>query len=247
MFNHAPLSLFCVSPLSGLNVMMSFCVYRGSSPPEVVLPLPDWPPAMHPGSLEEVGPLVETVYELRNHGPSAVNARLTVDYFSTWRHHFLLYVFSNASEDSLTCRPLNTSQIDPFKLVGNRSSVSVVSQSVQQEETKSHSPTVHLTPYLNYELTSSASYDVINTSSKVQPLLLPSGHTQTRLSVLWRPPDGENNVPIGYIVLSIICGLLLLGVLCFIFWKLGFFKRTRPPTDDDDDDEEQRLAEESHD
>ncbi|XP_049416848.1 integrin alpha-IIb isoform X1 [Epinephelus fuscoguttatus] len=258
----------------------------GSSPPEVVLPLPDWPPAMHPGSLEEVGPLVETVYELRNHGPSAVNARLTVDYFSTWRHHFLLYVFSNASEDSLTCRPLNASQIDPFKLVGNRSSVSVVSQSVQQEETKSHSPTVHLncssreagcvrfvcdvtvlgrgfsavirisahlwthtlaqTPYLNYELTSSASYDVINTSSKVQPLLLPSGHTQTRLSVLWRPPDGENNIPIGYIVLSIICGLLLLGVLCFIFWKLGFFKRTRPPTDDDDD-EEQRLAEESHD
>ncbi|KAG7232149.1 hypothetical protein INR49_009489 [Caranx melampygus] len=111
----------------------------GSSPPEVVLPLPDWQPAMHPGSLEEVGPLVEHVYE---------------------------------------------------------------------------------TPYLNYELGSSASFDVINTSSKVQPTLLPSGHAQTQVSVLWRPPDGEKEVPIGYIILSIISGLLLLGLLCFIFWKI---------------------------
>lgn len=40
-------------------------VCRGSYPPDVVLPLPDWQPAEHPGSLEEVGPLVEHVYEVR--------------------------------------------------------------------------------------------------------------------------------------------------------------------------------------
>ncbi|XP_042249864.1 integrin alpha-IIb isoform X1 [Thunnus maccoyii] len=250
----------------------------GSSPPEIVLPLPDWQPAMHPGSLEEVGPLVEHVYELRNQGPSAVNARLTVDFPSTWRHHFLLYIISNASEESLNCRTMNASQIDPFKLAGNSSSVSVVSQLNQQEETNSHTQTQHVrcsssetgcvrfvcdvmalergssavvrisarlwthtltqTPYLNYELVSSASYDVINASSRVQPLQLPSGHTQTQVSVLWRSPDGEKEVPIGYIILSIISGLLLLGLLCFIFWKLGFFRRVRPPTDDDDEEEE---------
>lgn len=250
----------------------------GSSPPEIVLPLPDWQPAMHPGSLEEVGPLVEHVYELRNQGPSAVNARLTVDFPSTWRHHFLLYIISNASEESLNCRTMNASQIDPFKLAGNSSSVSVVSQLNQQEETNSHTQTQRVrcsssetgcvrfvcdvmalergssavvrisarlwthtltqTPYLNYELVSSASYDVINASSRVQPLQLPSGHTQTQVSVLWRSPDGEKEVPIGYIILSIISGLLLLGLLCFIFWKLGFFRRVRPPTDDDDEEEE---------
>ncbi|XP_044188573.1 integrin alpha-IIb isoform X2 [Thunnus albacares] len=250
----------------------------GSSPPEIVLPLPDWQPAMHPGSLEEVGPLVEHVYELRNQGPSAVNARLTVDFPSTWRHHFLLYIISNASEESLNCRTRNASQIDPFKLAGNSSSVSVVSQLNQQEETNSHTQTQRVrcsssetgcvrfvcdvmalergssavvrisarlwthtltqTPYLNYELVSSASYDVINASSRVQPLQLPSGHTQTQVSVLWRSPDGEKEVPIGYIILSIISGLLLLGLLCFIFWKLGFFRRVRPPTDDDDEEEE---------
>lgn len=45
--------------------MMSLCDSSGSSPPEVVLPLPDWLPAEHPGSLEDVGPLVEHVYEVR--------------------------------------------------------------------------------------------------------------------------------------------------------------------------------------
>ncbi|KAM9346618.1 integrin alpha-IIb [Symphorus nematophorus] len=260
----------------------------GSSPPEVVLPLPDWQPAMHPGSLDEVGPLVEHVYELRNLGPSVVNARLTVDFPSTWRHHFLLYVIAVAAEESLNCWTLNASQIDPFKLVGNSSSsVSVVSASIQQEETNSHIQTVHVNcsssetqcvqfvcdvtalgrgfsavvrisarlwthtlsqiPYLNFDLLSSSSYDVINTSSKVQPQHLQSGNAKTQLRVLWRPPDGEKDVPIGYIVLSIISGLLLLSVLCFIFWKLGFFKRTRPPTDEDDESEEQRLADESHD
>uniref|UniRef100_A0A8P4K5X6 Integrin, alpha 2b n=1 Tax=Dicentrarchus labrax TaxID=13489 RepID=A0A8P4K5X6_DICLA len=137
----------------------------GSSPPELVLPLLDWQPAMHPGILDEVGPLVEHVYELRNQGPSAVNARLTVDFPSTWRHHFLLYVFSSASEESLSCRTLNASQIDPFKV-----------------------------QWIN-------------------------GHTQTRLSVSWRP-DGQTDVPIGYIALSIISGLFLLSMLCFIFWKV---------------------------
>uniref|UniRef100_A0A4W6EZD6 Uncharacterized protein n=1 Tax=Lates calcarifer TaxID=8187 RepID=A0A4W6EZD6_LATCA len=201
----------------------------GSSPPEVVLPLPDWQPAMHPGSLE-VGPLVEHVYELRNYGPSAVNARLTVDFPSSWRHHFLLYIFSNATEESLSCWTLNASQIDPFKLVENSSDVSVVSPSVQQEETNSHRQTVHVVKK--------------NFCTHTQVVMM-SGHTQ--VSVLWRPPDGEKEVPIGYIVLSIISGLLLLGLFCFIFWKLGFFQRTRPPTDDDEgEDEEQQLAEESH-
>uniref|UniRef100_A0A3B5ACV6 Integrin subunit alpha 2b n=1 Tax=Stegastes partitus TaxID=144197 RepID=A0A3B5ACV6_9TELE len=277
----------------------------GSTPPEVVLPLPDWKPAVHPESLEEVGPLVEHVYELRNQGPSSVNVRLTVDFPSTWRHHFLLYVFANATEESLSCWTLNASQIDPFKVSNLSACLSVhlfvrsslqfiLSPLVQQEETNSHRQTVHVncsssnvscirfacdamalerdfsavirisarlvmmscfflqTPYLNYELVSSASYDVINTSSKVQPLLLQSGHTQTQLNVTWRPPDGQKEVPIGYIILSIVSGLLLLCLLCFIFWKLGFFRRTRPPTtdddddDDDDDNEEQRLAEESH-
>ncbi|KAI3359457.1 hypothetical protein L3Q82_013764, partial [Scortum barcoo] len=268
----------------------------GSSPSEVVLPLPDWQPEMHPGSLEERGSTggarlredqsktsktqdlrirvqftIEGQVELRNQGPSAINARLTVAFPSTWRHHFLLYVFSDASEESLSCQTLNASQIDPFKLVGNSSSVSVVSQMIQQEETNSHSHTVHVVNKQNCIITTVITTTTNCSSSeigcvrsvvcdvmalgrgfsavvRISARLWTHTHAQTQLSVSWRPPDGEKNVPIGYIVLSIISGLLLLGLLCFIFWKLGFFKRTRPPTDEDDedDDEEQCLAE-SHD
>ncbi|XP_027132075.1 integrin alpha-IIb isoform X4 [Larimichthys crocea] len=247
---------------------VSLEIRGGSSPPEVLLPLPDWQPAMHPDNLEEVGPLVEHVYELRNYGPSAVNARLTVDFPSTWRHHFLLYVFSSASEESLMCKTLNMSQIDPFKLRGNSSSLPVVLPLVQQEEMNVLSQTVHLncssseTGCVRFVCDVTAlrrGFSAVvrisarlwtHTLVQVQPLLLPGGHTQTQLSVLWRPPDGEKDVPIGYIILSIISGLLLLSMLCVIFWKLGFFKRTRPPTDDDDDDddddnEQHQMVEES--
>ncbi|PWA26992.1 hypothetical protein CCH79_00019244, partial [Gambusia affinis] len=189
----------------------------GSVPPDVLLPHPDWQPVGNPGSLEEVGPLVEHVYEIRNQGPSSVNARLTVDFPSTWRHHFLLYVISTPSEESLSCQTLNTSDVMPLELVDN-SSLAVVSQPIQQEETNSLGQTVHVncsssetgcvrfecdvmdlgrgfsavvkisarlnlhalteTSYLNYDLVSSASYDVISAPSKVQPVLLTSGHTQ---------------------------------------------------------------------
>ncbi|KAM9744856.1 integrin alpha-IIb [Menidia menidia] len=269
-----------------LRAEASLEIRGGSAPPDLVLPLPDWQPVVHPGSLEQVGPLVEHVYELRNQGPSPVHARLTVDFPSTWKRHFLLYLFSNASEEALSCRTLNAPQIDPLNLLGNSSDVAAVSPLVQQEETNTHSQTVHVncsreeagcvrfqcdvmalgrgfsavvrisarlwlntfaeTPYLNYDLVSSASYEVIGAPSKVQPQLLTRGHTQTQLSVVWRPPDGERDVPFGYVLLSVLSGLFLLCLLCAVFWKLGFFQRTRPPTDDDDeeDDEEPELPEE---
>ncbi len=61
-------------------MMMSLCVFRGSSPPEVVLPLPDWQPAKHPGSLGEVGPLIEHVYEVRQVlvGPKVIQSPLCI-------------------------------------------------------------------------------------------------------------------------------------------------------------------------
>lgn len=61
----SPFPVLCFSTRVTLEALMFLSGPRGSSPPEVVLPLPDWQPTMHPGSLEEVGPLVEHVYEVR--------------------------------------------------------------------------------------------------------------------------------------------------------------------------------------
>ncbi|CAB1341530.1 unnamed protein product [Coregonus sp. 'balchen'] len=68
------------------------------------------------GLFFSVGNLEEVESQLRNLGPSTVNARVEVE-FPT-RHHgdFLLYVFANASEDFLTCHT-DSPDIDPYQLV----------------------------------------------------------------------------------------------------------------------------------
>ncbi|KAJ8251806.1 hypothetical protein GJAV_G00225630 [Gymnothorax javanicus] len=97
-------------------------------------------------------------------------------------------------------------------------------------------------PYEDYVLYSTASYRVLSFVSKIQPDKLPSGQAQTQTSVVWRRPDGEQEVPVWWIVVAIIAGLVLLAVLNFIFWKVGFFKRTRPPNDEDDETQDLKAS-----
>lgn len=48
-----------------LTVVRFWCLCRGSVPPDVLLPHPDWQPVGNLIGLEEVGPLMEHVYEVR--------------------------------------------------------------------------------------------------------------------------------------------------------------------------------------
>lgn len=41
-------------------------------------------------------------------------------------------------------------------------------------------------------------------------------------------PAGDGLIPIWIIVVSIVGGLLLLALLSYCLWRLGFFKRRRP-------------------
>ncbi|KAL2102057.1 hypothetical protein ACEWY4_003818 [Coilia grayii] len=89
-------------------------------------------------------------------------------------------------------------------------------------------------PNENYILYSNAFYQVEGMPSKIQPEQLPSGQAETHTSVVWREETRE--VPVWWIIMAIAAGLLLLALLSYIFWKVGFFKRNRPPCDDEDDD-----------
>lgn len=93
-------------------------------------------------------------------------------------------------------------------------------------------------PYVNYVLHSTAHYEVMNVPSKIQPDVLPTGKAETHTKIIWRSPDGQEEVPLWWIMVSIVAGLLLLAALSTIFWKMGFFKRNRPPSDNDDDDDD---------
>ncbi|XP_076853291.1 integrin alpha-IIb isoform X2 [Brachyhypopomus gauderio] len=277
---------FSVGGLEDVETHVSFHlqIKRVSSPIECVLPISKWEPKADPERLDDVGPLVEHVYELRNKGASPVNVRLQLRFPVQHNGSRLLYVFANASEETFSCRT-DHSDIDLLGLLEPEPTNSTVIPShhvnkrdIQQQEDhtgQNHAETVHVncsnteecllvtceaeglasndraivrvaarlwvhtflqTPYVNYVLRSTAYYEAVDAPSKIQPKVLPSGHAEAHTSVVWMPPGGQARVPIWWIAISFFAGLLLLAMLIIIFWKLGFFKRHRPPTDAGADD-----------
>ncbi|KAM6399143.1 integrin alpha-IIb [Rhynochetos jubatus] len=74
-----------------------------------------------------------------------------------------------------------------------------------------------------------------NTSAmpyRVRPRVLPSGEATAVTQVVRTSPGGEGTVPVWWVVLGVLAGLLLLTLLILLMWKAGFFKRTRPPAED---------------
>uniref|UniRef100_A0A8C8FTF9 Integrin alpha-2 domain-containing protein n=1 Tax=Oncorhynchus tshawytscha TaxID=74940 RepID=A0A8C8FTF9_ONCTS len=46
--------------------------------------------------------------------------------------------------------------------------------------------------------------------------------------VMWNKPDSQYMVPLWIIILAILAGLLLLALVIYVLYKLGFFKRSNP-------------------
>lgn len=88
-----------------------------SHPPQIVLPIHNWEPAEEPHKEEEVGPLVEHIYELHNIGPSTISdSILEVGWPFSAREEFLLYVFHLQTLGPLQCQTnpeINPQDIKP--------------------------------------------------------------------------------------------------------------------------------------
>ncbi|XP_015251444.1 PREDICTED: integrin alpha-V-like [Cyprinodon variegatus] len=82
----------------------------------------------------------------------------------------------------------------------------------------------------SYLVRSTASFNVIEMPYKNLKTELPSNSTTVSVSVTWA--DTAQPVPGWVVALAVLAGLLLLGLLIFIMYKLGFFKRVRPPQED---------------
>uniref|UniRef100_A0A8C0V3K3 Integrin subunit alpha 8 n=1 Tax=Cyanistes caeruleus TaxID=156563 RepID=A0A8C0V3K3_CYACU len=98
-----------------VTVLTWFVYYRVSHPPTIIFPLHNWEPKDEPTKEEEVGPLVEHIYELHNIGPSAINNTvLHVGWPVSSREEFLLYILHIQTHGPLNCQtssPINTMQI----------------------------------------------------------------------------------------------------------------------------------------
>ncbi|XP_035238653.1 integrin alpha-5 [Anguilla anguilla] len=83
-------------------------------------------------------------------------------------------------------------------------------------------------PYKQYVLECSARYSVQKMPYAILPKEAPSGSKKVVTPVVWSKPDSQYAVPLWIIILAILAGLLLLALLIYVLYKLGFFKRSLP-------------------
>ncbi|XP_075758191.1 integrin alpha-5 isoform X1 [Pelodiscus sinensis] len=71
-------------------------------------------------------------------------------------------------------------------------------------------------------------YQVDRMPYKIQPQEYPSEALKVTTAIQWAKPESSQGVPLWIIILAILLGLLLLALLIYVLYKLGFFKRSLP-------------------
>ncbi|XP_069338812.1 integrin alpha-IIb [Eulemur rufifrons] len=97
-------------------------------------------------------------------------------------------------------------------------------------------PSLRQRPLDQFELQSHAWFNVSSLPYAVPALSLPSGEAVVRTKLL-RVAE-ERPIPIWWVLVGALGGLLLLTLLVLAMWKLGFFKRNQPPLEEEDEEEE---------
>ncbi|GLD61336.1 integrin alpha-5-like protein [Lates japonicus] len=83
-------------------------------------------------------------------------------------------------------------------------------------------------PYKQYVLECSVGYKVDRMPYSIPPKFKPSGSKKVVTAVMWNKPDTLFPVPVWIIILAVLAGLLLLSLLIYLLYKMGFFKRSDP-------------------
>ncbi|XP_004716955.2 integrin alpha-5 [Echinops telfairi] len=79
-----------------------------------------------------------------------------------------------------------------------------------------------------FSLQCQAVYKARKMPYRILPQELPSKELQVATAVQWTKAEGNHGAPLWIIILAILIGLLLLALLIYVLYKLGFFKRSLP-------------------
>ncbi|XP_064183360.1 integrin alpha-V [Anguilla rostrata] len=274
-----------VSSVTQLAVLAKVEIRGASNPDQVFLPIANWQPKENPVLEDDIGPLVQHTYELRNNGPSTFSkAMLDIAWPYRFNNGSLLYITKYEVEGPMNCstdmeiNPLNVTNptaagkntttadrteggkrshvhrrdLEEKKMEGDSletldctkaECVKIKCQVGRLERGKSAvlfirsrlGVATFLTAEVqnhSYVVRSSASFSVIEMPYKNLVSELPSDSTVVNTAVIWTQTGATQPVPGWVIALAVLAGLLLLGLLIFIMYKLGFFKRVRPPQED---------------
>ncbi|XP_051013818.1 integrin alpha-IIb [Acomys russatus] len=96
-------------------------------------------------------------------------------------------------------------------------------------------PSLRQRPQEQFVLRSHAWFNVSSLPYSVPVLSLPSGQALVQTQVLWALEDRA--IPLWWILVGALGGLLLLTLLVLAMWKAGFFKRNRPPLEEEEEEE----------
>ncbi|KAG5833948.1 hypothetical protein ANANG_G00281330 [Anguilla anguilla] len=275
-----------VSVLTQLAVLAKVEIRGVSAPDQVFLPIANWHPKEDPVLEDDIGPLVQHVYELRNNGPSTFSkAILDIAWPYGIRNGSLLYITKYQVDGPMKCstdmviNPLNV--LNPRVGVRNataprggradgRKPNRLHRRELEQKplgrdlETldcarakclkikcqvgrleRGRSAILFIRARLgvatfltaesqnhSFNVRSTATFSVIEMPYTKLVSELPSNSTQVNTAVIWVTTDSALPVPGWVTALAVLAGLLLLALLIFIMYKMGFFNRVRPPQED---------------
>ncbi|XP_018584509.2 integrin alpha-V [Scleropages formosus] len=275
-----------VSIVTKLAVLAKVEIRGVSAPDQIFLPIANWQPKDNPVMEDDIGPLVQHIYELRNNGPSTIS-KAVLDITCPYKLNggAVLYITSYEADGPMNCstdmeiNPLNVS--NPTFVEKNNTAVPrdrsdsrrrshVHQRDLQGKQMEGSLETLDcvkaqclrikcqvgrlergkgailfirsrlgVATFLqqenqnrSYAVRSTGSFSVIEMPYKKLVSELPSNSTVVNTAVIWVKTDYKQPVPGWVITLAVLAGLLLLALLIFVMYKLGFFNRVRPPQDD---------------
>uniref|UniRef100_A0A8B9CQR2 Integrin subunit alpha V n=1 Tax=Anser brachyrhynchus TaxID=132585 RepID=A0A8B9CQR2_9AVES len=248
-----------------------------SSPDHIFLPIANWQPKENPETEDDIGPLVQHIYELRNNGPSAFSkVMMTLQWPYKYKNYTLLYIVQYEIDGPMNCT--SDMEINPLKIkdddknetlsrednrdhrisrrditaiegdvhtlgCGNADCLKIVCQVGHLERGKSAilylKSRLWTQTFMNkenqnhsYSLKSSASFNVIEFPYKNLSFEDIHNSTVVTTNITWGIQPQPMPVPVWVIILAVLAGLLLLAVLVLVMYRMGFFKRVRPPQEE---------------
>ncbi|XP_042155863.1 integrin alpha-5 [Oncorhynchus tshawytscha] len=245
-----------------------------SRPDKVFFPPPNWKVSKTPQEEQDIGPVIQHVYELVNKGPSGISHTvLQLSCPLSVQGQGLLYPLEMSTEGPLNCttnhsinylqlKLQQTSTEQPPLLVPGQDH-HIERREVQRDQLAEHTnlscsnvecwtlqcdvgllekgtsailklrsriwaETFIERAYKGYVLECLARFSVVKMPYAILPKEVPSGSKKVVTPLVWNKQDSQYSVPLWIIILAILAGLLLLALLIYVLYKLGFFKRSLP-------------------
>uniref|UniRef100_A0AAZ3SEB2 Integrin alpha-2 domain-containing protein n=1 Tax=Oncorhynchus tshawytscha TaxID=74940 RepID=A0AAZ3SEB2_ONCTS len=249
-----------VSSITTLAVLANVDIRGVALPDQVFLPIANWKPKENPVVGDDIGPQILHIYELRNRGPSTFSkAILDIEWPYRFNNGSLLYITKLEVDGGMNCSTdmeINPLNVSVYNTEG-RNRNHVHRRELAKKEMEGDLETLDCskaqclkircqvgrvergqstTLYVHSRL-GVATFLKVRLLSVISFVSVYWMNRDVFMSVIWLKSDPEP-VPGWVVALAVLAGLLLLALLIFIMYKLGFFKRVRPPQEDNTEKEQ---------